>query len=128
VKYLVAILLLIPALAWGKPKPEEYTVAVHVQSSRLITICYELEVAIAGRIHCDKKQHLDVLINGAKFEMLSGDYPDFALKIGDYKAKLLPDDFGEGENQPKSYEYHQKYEFLFPDGKTRKYVVVGATE
>jgi hypothetical protein len=123
-KYFFAILLLTPVLAWGKPNPAEYTVAVHVQSSHLVnTFSYVL-----SHSSWDQKQQLDVVIDGKKYEMISKDYPSFALMIGDYKAKLLPDDFQEGENLPKSYEYHQQYELLFPDGKTRKYVVVGATE
>ena len=69
-----------------------------------------------------------MVIDGKKYEMISNNYPSFALMLGDYKAKLLPDDFQKDENLPKSYEYHQQYELLFPDGKTRKYTVVGATE
>jgi hypothetical protein len=123
-KYFFAILFLTPVLAWGKPNPAEYTVAVHVQSSRMVSsFSYVL-----SHSEWDQKQQLEVVIDGKKYELISKDWPDFALMIGDYKAKLLPDDFHEGQNLPKSYEYHQQYEFLFPDGKTRKYVVVGATE
>jgi hypothetical protein len=118
------ILILSPVLAWGKTNPVDYAVAVHVQSSHLIyTLSYLLDQS-----NWDQCQQLDVVIDGKKYVWISKDYPDFALMIGGCKAKLLPDDFHEGENPPKSYEYHQNYEFLFPDGKTRKYVVVGATE
>ena len=29
-KALFAVLLLVPAASWAKPKPEDYTIAVHV--------------------------------------------------------------------------------------------------
>ena len=41
---------------------------------------------------------------------------------GDYKAKLVKDE------HLTAYESTQIYEFLFPDKKTRKFIVVGETE
>ncbi|MGA2352298.1 MAG: hypothetical protein ABSF70_17815 [Terracidiphilus sp.] len=124
-KILFVILILSSTLAWGKPKPEEYTVTVHVQSSGLALTCDY----IFGRQDCESRQHLYVVIDGKKYEMISGDYPWVALVTGDYKAKRLPDNPDDnGGNPPNSYEYHQRYEFLFPDGKTRKYIVVGGSE
>jgi hypothetical protein len=122
-KLLFAILFLSSTLAWGKTKPEEYTVTVHVQSSGLVSLCNERSDTL-----CGLRQHLNVIIDGKKYEMISGDFPEVALVTGAYKAKLIPDDSTSSDNPPKSYEYHQKYEFLFPDGKTRKYLVVGASE
>jgi hypothetical protein len=50
------------------------------------------------------------------------------LRIGDYKAKLLPEEQRDGDIPLGSYEYRRRYEFLFPDGRTRKYTVVGESE
>jgi len=44
------------------------------------------------------------------------------LVPGDYKAKLVRDD------HKNAYDSFQDYEFLFPDGKTREYFLVGITE
>ena len=44
------------------------------------------------------------------------------LVLGDYKAKLVKDE------HRTTYDSYQVYEFLFPDGKTRKFQVVGQIE
>ncbi len=49
------------------------------------------------------------------------DHPG-VLRLGDYKAKLLKQD------QTRSYEYKWIYVFLFPDGKTRNFLVVSEAE
>ena len=78
--------------------------------------------------HGKPVQMLSVIINGKKYE-LEGD----ALKgtreggvtllaLGDYKAKLVLD------VHKTTYESSQIYEFLFPDNKTRKFLIVGQTE
>ena len=41
------------------------------------------------------------------------------LRLGDYKAKLIRQD----ESRP--YEYRWVYQFLFADGKTREFLVIG---
>ncbi len=123
-KVLFVILFLSSTLAWGKTKPEEYTITVHVQSSGLVLTCDY----IFGKQDCESRQHLNVVIDGKKYEMISSDYPKVALVTGNYKAKLLADDSENPADPPQSYEYHQRYEFLFPDGKTRKYLVVGGSE
>ena len=53
---------------------------------------------------------------------------EYLLRLGDYKAKLLPDDSSISPNPPADYEYQRKYEFLLPDGKTRKFLVMGESE
>jgi len=42
--------------------------------------------------------------------------------VGDYKAKV------EKDNTQRTYEYERIYEFLFGDGSTRRYWVVGEEE
>jgi hypothetical protein len=124
-KSLFALLLLAPVLAWAKPKPADYTITVHVQSSHM---SYECDSTLAiGHPDCGKRQHLNVIIDGKKYE-LDGGQRDYLLRVGDYKAKVLADDSQDDSSPEGSYEYRLKYEFLFPNGKTRKYLVVGESE
>ena len=112
-KILIAILLIAPALSWAdkpKPNPVDYTVAVHVQSSRLLQFCGD-----------GMRQDLSVAIDGRKHELQAW-FKGELLRVGDYKAKITLDE------TKHSYEYSRTYEFLFPDGQTRLYYVVGETE
>lgn len=123
-KLFFAVVFLASTLAWGKPNPAEYAVVVHVQSSGLVSLCN----TVMGRPFCEMRQHLNVVIDGKKYEMNSKDFGDIGLVVGDYKAKLLPDNLTDKDNPPRSYVYNQQYEFLFPDGKTCKFQVVGGSE
>lgn len=120
-KVLIAFFLIVPSLGWAekaKPNPADYTIAVHVQSSHLVEFCGD---STNGNSVCSWQQKLTVLIDGKKYELQSG--PKVALlRVGDYKAKIAKD-----ETQ-RSYEYLRTYEFLFPDGQTREYSVIGETE
>jgi hypothetical protein len=106
-KTLAAVVLLFSALAWARsaPNPTDYNLNVHISSSR---------VTDRGSLR------LTVTIDGKKVE-LSGFGPAL-LVLGDYKAKLMRDD------HKNTYDSFRIYEFLFPDGKTRKYYLVGITE
>jgi hypothetical protein len=44
------------------------------------------------------------------------------LALGDYKAKIFH------EEHKTAYDLSRSYEFIFPDKKTRKFLVVGQTE
>ena len=125
-KTLFVILLLAPVLCCAAKvqKSAEYTVAVHVYSSSLVSICNNT----MGSPGCKLRQHLNVVIDGKKYEMNSKDFADGALRTGDYKAMLLPEEAPDGDNPSAGCEYRQRYEFLFPGGKTRKYLVVGGSE
>ncbi len=126
----LAILSMVPALAFAKPNPANYTLTAHVQSSHFVLECDSILVgggSTAGHTICSKNLHLNVVIDGKKYELDGGGY-DYLLRLGDYKAKMLPDDSSASSNPPADYEYHRKFEFLFPDGKTRKYSVVGESE
>jgi hypothetical protein len=123
-KILFVILLLMPLTAWAKPKPADYTITVHVQSSHMN---YECDTLVFGHPDCGKRQHLNVIIDGKKYE-LDGGQRDYLLHVGDYKAKVLTDDSTDNIAPEGDYEYRLKYEFLFPNGKTRKYLVVGESE
>jgi hypothetical protein len=89
--------------------PNDYPVAIHVHSSYFL---YN-----NGGV----SQMLDTVIDGKKF-MLADFATGQLLAIGDYKAKFIKDE------HKTPYESHQVYEFLFPDGKTRNFNVVGQTE
>jgi len=114
-KILFAILILVPALAWAAkpaPNPADYTITVHVQSSRLNVVQGWSNPSL---------HHLTVLIDGKKFELEGGGGLG-VLRVGDYKAKIASDE------TKRPYEYLRVYEFLFADGTTRQYRVVGEGE
>ena len=103
------VLLLVATLAPAAPAPDEYSINVHVTSSYLVG---------AG-------QGLDVVINSKKYQLsgFSGATRSASvLALGDYKAKLIKDE------HRTAYESRQEYEFLFPDSKTKKFIVVGQSE
>jgi hypothetical protein len=100
-----------------KPNPADYTIAVHVQSSRIIDVCSD----VGGSSVCGWEQQLSVTIDGKKYDLQSGFAKDL-LRAGDYKAKIAKD-----ETQ-HAYEYMRTYQFLFPDGQTRQYAVVSESE
>lgn len=104
---IVIAMLLFTALAWAgeSSKAAEYTINVHVSSSRM---------------DARGKQVLKVVVDGKKYELRSDLPIGRLLALGDYKAKLET-------NRNTEYESLQFYEFLFPD-KTRQYKVVGQTE
>ncbi len=107
-RFAVVLLLLSSTLTWAesKAKPADYTVNIHVNASRIDRGIQQLEVTIDG-----KKYELESLVAVNRL-----------LALGDYKAKLLE------EQHKDSYEFIQTYEFFFPDGKTRKFLVNGQTE
>jgi hypothetical protein len=114
-KLLFALLLLVPTLALAArpaPDPADYTVAVHVRSSHLTN---ELDPESSSQ----ETQRLVVVIDAKTYELLAEHMSDKLLRVGDYKAKIVVDDETQG------YEYHRIYEFLFPDGKTQQFLVVG---
>ncbi len=89
------------------PNPNDYTIDVLVVSSRL-----------SDEIGLVRAQLLTVLIAGKKYQLESNLGGMDLLRVGDYKAKILHD------KQDRAYEYELKYEILFPDGKTREFIVV----
>jgi hypothetical protein len=77
---------------------------------------------VAAGPFCPGVQHLVVLIDGKTCELDGMPEHPGVLRLGDYKAKLLKQD------ETRSYEYRWTYEFLFPDGKTRDFLVVSEAE
>lgn len=116
-KALLAVLLVSPILLSAEkptPNPADYTISAHVQWSHLVMECLNSL--------CDKVEHIDVLIDGKKYELTEGAYRQDLLRAGDYKAKVLK------EETTRPYEYQRTYQFLFSDGTTRDYVVTGEGE
>lgn len=83
-----------------------------------------------GRTLCSQALYLKVTIDGKKYGFkAAGDDYEFMLRLGDYKAKMIPDGPPYADDYaPREYEYRQQYEFLFSDGKTRKFTVVEESE
>ena len=118
-KALFAILLTTPALAVAAgADPAQYNVSIHVHSSQLV---YECISDVKGAT-CAFTPRLNVLIGGKKYELEAEKSRNDLIRVGDYKAKVVKDD------STSPYEYWRTYEFLFPDGTTRKYDVVGESE
>ena len=128
-RIMVALLFLAPTLAWAEkaPNPADYATVIHVQSSRLVSMCSEnwgfLNSGGLGKAaRCGIKQQLNVVIHGKKYELNSKDDVTAVLRTGDYNAKEMPG------AAPPAVEYNTAYDFLFPDGTIRRYVVVGESE
>jgi len=109
---LFASLFLVSALAWAgsDTNPAEFTITIHVAASRM--------VPEAGA----RFERLEAVIDGKKYELESDSAPNMLLSLGDYKARVVKDD------HKVAYESYKVYEFLFPDNKTRKFIVVGQME
>lgn len=115
------VLLLLAKSSWAAPNPDEYSINVHVSSSRWV-------MAPTVLVGPEPVLMLNVIIDGKKYELEAPtaranlEAGVTLLAPGDYKAKLVQD------QHKTAYESSQAYEFLFPDKKTRKFVVVGQTE
>lgn len=118
---ILAIILLAPAFVAAQktqPDPADYTITVHVQSSRLAMISGDVT---NGTSFYQWMQRLEVVIDGKKYELSGSVNPRESklLRLGDYKARIFRED------TKRAYEYSRSYQFLFPDGRTRVYGVVG---
>lgn len=109
------LLLLLSSLGWAQSSTGGYSVNVHVSSSQWIVVPSSIGPLAA--------QKLNVTVDGKKYELEADTKGKVALlALGDYKAKLVED------VHKSSYESSQTYEFQLPDGKMRKFVVVGQSE
>jgi hypothetical protein len=118
-KKLVLVVLLLSAFSFAANKPAnpaDYNVNVHVSAT-------SVQFSTDGVGH----PFLNVVIAGKNYQLLSeqgeaGHKATTILPLGDYKAKLVTDE------HDTVYRSIQSYEFLFPDGKTAKFDVVGTSE
>lgn len=98
----------------AKNDPSLYTLTVHVSASE-----YAPPDDVTNEI-------LTVTIDAKHYRLRGGTTSaknKFALiNPGDYQARLTQDEHKTG------YESRQKYEFLFPDGTTRSFQVIGQSE
>jgi hypothetical protein len=110
-KLAVVILLLFTALAWAgsAPNPADYTINIHVSSSRW---------------NGHDPLRLKVLIDGKKYELQATDFGSPLLAPGDYKAKTVEVKVKDAH----AYDVYGTYEFLFPDKKTRRFNLIGIME
>jgi hypothetical protein len=111
-KLVTVVIILLSAMAWAgtEPNPADYTIKVHVTSSRMVE----------GETNAFS-QKLSVTINEMKYELRCSGV-NALLALGDYKARLVRND------HRTAYDSYQVYEFLFPDNKTRRFEVVGVME
>ncbi len=118
-KVVLALLLIAPSLACAQktpPKAADYTIKVHVKSSRLIYI--------GSGTNTQALEDLMVLIGGKTYELTNAAQRNSVLRLGDYQAKTIK---VKGQTQ-KSYEDGTVYQFLLPDGSTRNFYVAGEFE
>jgi hypothetical protein len=113
-KKLVFVILLLSAFSFAadKPNPADYNIKVHVSASSLVEHVIPL---------------LNVVIDGKNYQLLSekdtrNSKGVAIITLGDYKAKLVVDEHN------STHEVTQVYEFLFSDGRTIKFDVVGTSE
>jgi hypothetical protein len=112
-KLTLVLLLLLSTFASGAgPGSADYPVEIHVGTSRMVP-----EGANGARF-----QHLNVVINGKRYELESELAVNVLLALGDYKAKLAKDE------RKSPYDSVQIYEILLDNNKTRKFQVVGQSE
>ena len=109
----VAVFLLCSALSWTAAAPSDYSINVHVSTTRMVR-----DSRSSARY-----QSLIVTIDGKKYELESLDFPNALLMLGDYKARLVKDQHWSG-----TYDSHQVYELSLPDNKKRQFLVVGQSE
>ena len=114
-KIALHVVLLLSVFAWAEGDPNDYPITVHVTSAEVL-----VETSAFGNGLVVQK--LRVVINGKKFELEAETRGHRLLALGDYKAKLVED------SHMSTYESSRKYELLFPDKTTRKFVVTGQCE
>ena len=113
-KKFALLFALLSASVFAQSKPDDYPVVVHVTVSRIDVEPYGAESR--------NVQTLSATIDGKKYELKHSQHWGVSLlRVGDYRARLIDDSVN-------SYELNQVYEFMFADGKTRKFRVVGTEQ
>jgi hypothetical protein len=107
----LAVVMLLSASVWGgtEPKPADYTINIHVSSSRW---------------NGHDPLRLKVVVDGKKYELQATDFESPLLAPGDYKARNVAVKVKDAH----SYDVYGVYEFLFPDKKTRTFRLIGIME
>jgi hypothetical protein len=118
-KIALALLLLAPSLASAEKaavNPADYTIKVHIKSSRLIYIGSGTNTQVV--------EDLMVLIDGKTYELTNAAPRNSVLRLGDYQARTIK---VKGQTT-RSYEDGTVFEFLLPDGSTRNFYTAGEFE
>jgi hypothetical protein len=119
-RILAVLCLAIPALGFAAaPSTQEYSIQVHVSRSWIIEEC--------GSSGCSPAVRLEVVIEGKKYQLEDQKHRSAVLKPGDYPAKILKNPRAINISHA-AYDDVKVFEFLFPDGETRKYDLVGEEE
>jgi len=92
-----------------------YQLKVHVVSSKVSGSCATKRTGFNCAV-------LNVTIDGKKYRLEGNCGSVNVLRVGDYPARIVKDE-AEG---PAAYR--REYEFLFADGETGRYQVVGESE
>jgi hypothetical protein len=121
-KHVLSVLVLgFPVWAYAAaPNAQDYSVRVHVSRSWVATTC-------SGN-QCSHLLYLGVLIDGKKYELQDERERAEVLRPGDYQARQLGNTVRKKTSADAPYDDLRIYEFLFPDGKTRQYKLVGEEE
>ena len=133
------VLLFLPCLLlWASASfastpanPADYTIAIHVSSSRTISQCVEF----VSNSYCYPLLVLNVTIDNTKLE-LKGTIEnaskqtkfyggDGYLALGDYKAKLTPN---KTKSPDVAYFVMKSYEMILPDGRLAQFQVTGQSD
>jgi hypothetical protein len=117
---LAVLALAFPACGFAAaPNAQDYSIQVHVSKSWIIEEC--------GSRGCSPAVRLEVVIEGKKYQIEDEKPRSAVLKPGDYPAKVLKNPRAINISHA-SYDDIKVFEFLFPDGQTRKYNLVGEEE
>ena len=98
-----------------KIDPSQYTVIVHVVASE-----YPLPLDVSNEI-------LTVTIDGKHYKMIGGTMFHGLITPGDYHTKLTRPVLANDEHKT-AYESAHSFEFLFPDGTTRRFDMIAQSE
>lgn len=118
----VAVLLFSLTTAIHAQKVEDYPLTAHVSRTGIILLP-------AGEGNAPYTC-VEATIEGRKLTLASNSFAatrslrskSIAMKIGDYKAKILKDE------PINAAQYTREYEFLLPDGKKLEFEVIGESE
>lgn len=111
-KHLLVVLLLSSAMSgWAADAPD-YSLNVHVSSSRMV-------LERGGGAHFQK---VNAVIDGKKYELESIDATNALLMPGDYQARIVKD------HHAGAADVWRIYEFQLPDKKVRQFLMVGVLE
>jgi hypothetical protein len=122
-KTVFSLLLLCATSAFASPDPADFPETLHVTNSHLV-------FNPSGHDPVPHQQ-LNVIVGGKKYELYGTSIsaisdavaiPAGVLPVGDYKAKLIQ------ENWKPAYLLFRSYQILLPDGKTITLRVIGQDE